>query len=281
MQIERIDEYNENYTMKVNVVELITNLIYQLYGFLRYIESNHSSLIEAYIKALEAKFREKTDKLGTEVNIFIDYEKSLGLEIVQQYPDLFERYRRLIEISLGLSNINIDIEKPEVQISVYDRFRGVKIPLYLALSVLAEVTTKEDVINIYKEMTELQSQPSQDREPQMLVVDEMLDLYRQSFPKTHVYTLYKVEEGKAVCKVDRCMIYEVLADFDKDLNTDIAYLTACINDFGHARMVNHNFELTREKTIMEHDEYCDFCWHDKSIQKELIHPNQEFWGKLN
>jgi hypothetical protein len=280
MQVERIDEYNEKYQMDVNVSELITNLIYQFYGFLKYIEKNHSSILEMYIKVLEAKFRDKIDELGTGVNIFLDYEKSLGLEMVQKYPELFESYRRMIEITLGLSDHEIQTEKAEVKISVYDRFKGVKSPLYLALLSLAETIPRDEAINIYKKMTDERSQPSEDRELQMLKVDEMLDLYRKSFPASHIYSLSKMEDGKAVCRIDRCMIYEVLADFDKDLDTDIAYLTACINDFGHARMVNYNFELTREKTIMELDEYCDFCWHDKSIQKEISHPDQEFWEKL-
>ena len=281
MKVERIDRYNEDYSFDVNVKELIMNLFYQLHGLLKYIEINHTSILDKYIQNLETKFEEVIHELGEGVNIFKEYEKSIDLDTIENFPDLSERYRRVIEISLNLPEYKIQPDINEVNITAFDRFRGVKIPLYLTLITLAETIPKEAAINLYKELTDKRSKPSKDREPHMHKIDEMLDLYRESFPNTHVYSLFKLEEGNVVCRIDRCMIYEVLEDFDKDLDTDIAYLTACLNDYGHARMVNHNFVLTREKTIMELDENCDFCWHDKSIQKEITHPNQEFWEELD
>ncbi len=280
MKAERIDKYKEDYSSIIDVKTLIKYIIYQLDEFIEYIQKNHDNILDSYIEKLEDRYDKVLVDSGEEYNYFAEYEKTIELDAIHKFPKLLEKYRKIIEFSFNLTKYNAQPESDKFEISEFDRFKGSKIPLYLSLQALAETIPRNDAIKIYKEFTDVRTTPPKNMKPSMTSVDDMVELYRNTFPNTHVYSLFKLEEGKAVCRIDRCMIVEALESFDKNLDTEIAYLTACINDYGHARMVNKNFTLTREKTIMEHDEYCDFCWHDKSIQKEITHPDQEFWNKL-
>ena len=41
-----------------------------------------------------------------------------------------------------------------------------------------------------------------------------------------------------------------------------------------------NFVLTRQNTIMEGQDYCDFCYHDTRLVDQVEHPPKEFWEDL-
>lgn len=42
-----------------------------------------------------------------------------------------------------------------------------------------------------------------------------------------------------------------------------------------------NFILTRKHTMMEGYDYCDFCYHNTRIKKDIIHPSEDYWKEFN
>ena len=60
----------------------------------------------------------------------------------------------------------------------------------------------------------------------------------------------------------------------------LCYAMLCYSDFQGAKNLNPNFILTRTKTIMMGDEYCDFCYHDTQKVKEITHPSEKEFQEL-
>ena len=56
--------------------------------------------------------------------------------------------------------------------------------------------------------------------------------------------------------MDRCLWKEILESYG---DSELAYLTSCYLDFRVTELLNPNFMLTRPKTVMRGDKYCDFC----------------------
>ena len=55
----------------------------------------------------------------------------------------------------------------------------------------------------------------------------------------------------------------------KGLDSELSYFMTCYTDFENTKNLNPDFILTRSKTLMMGDDYCDFCYHDKRKVKEV------------
>ena len=42
-----------------------------------------------------------------------------------------------------------------------------------------------------------------------------------------------------------------------------------------------NFEHKETKTLMQGDSYCDFCYHDSRIDKELENPSEQEYDNVD
>ena len=89
---------------------------------------------------------------------------------------------------------------------------------------------------------------------------------------------FLTEKGIAGVKITRCLWVDILKEFD---DPKISYAVACHHDLHAARYINKNFRLTRKKTLMQGNGFCDFCWHDISIDKEMKHLSDDFWQELD
>ena len=85
-----------------------------------------------------------------------------------------------------------------------------------------------------------------------------------------------LDEEKMLYKVKKCAWAESLKDFDREL----CYYMLCYSDFEGAKNLNPNFILTRAKTIMMGDDYCDFCYHDTRKGNDLTHPTEKKFEEL-
>ena len=66
----------------------------------------------------------------------------------------------------------------------------------------------------------------------------------------------------------------------KGLDPELSYTVVCYSDFESTKNYNPNFFLTRNYTLMQGAEYCDFCYHDTRIEEEINHPSTDFWERL-
>jgi len=281
MEVDRINQYDEDYASPVNIKELMKHIFYQMDRFLFFISVNRNEISESYVNQIEKDFDKLIEETKGEFNFYENHERKIELKLLNNYSDLLKKMRIIVEISFNLDQYEIDTDKDEVQIKAFDRFRGGKIPLYTYLLSLTKILPKEEAIELYKESLEGEVKFHQGNPPTMESVDNMLSLYKKYFPKTHIYSLFKIQDGKVGCKLNRCIIYEVFRDFDSSFDKDIAFLTSCYNDYTHARSVNKHFILTRNMTLMEGEDVCDFCWHDTQLVEIVEHPTKKFWDSID
>ena len=281
MEVDIINQYDGSFSSPVNVKELMMHIFYQLDRFLVFISKNKKEILESYTNQIEKDFDELINEKEIQSNYFEDHEKNIEFNLLHSYPNLLKKMRLILEFSFNLDNYEFNPEEDAIQIKAFDRFRGGKLPQYTYLISLTKVLPREEAIELYKESQEEEVRFHQENPPAMDSVDNMLALYKKYFPKTHIFSLFKIQEGKVGCKLSRCMIYKVFKDYDSSFDQDIAFLTSCYNDYTHARSVNKHFVLTREMTIMEGDPLCDFCWHDTQLVESVEHPTKKIWDSID
>lgn len=279
-KVDRINQYEPDATCLETIKDLLVPSMKQLDKFLFFISENRKDVLLYYIDQIKNDFDYQLKKEKNYCDIYIDYEKNVELNILHLYPELLKKMRIILETYFNLKQYNVKSNQEELQIKIFDRYKGRKIPHYLYLLSLTKILPRKEALDLYKESLELEVKKYQNHPPFMDTVDDMLKLYQQSFPKTHNFSLFKLQKGKVGCKLSRCMIYEAFVDFDPSFDKEIGFLTSCYNDYTHARSVNKHFILTRNKTIMEGEEICDFCWHDTQLVESVEHPTKEFWEAI-
>ena len=94
--------------------------------------------------------------------------------------------------------------------------------------------------------------------------------------KTH-NLVSEVINGRYYLKVTRCIWADIYSELP-DLK--LASLLECHGDFSKMPYINPNFALSRTKTLIEGHCCCDFVHYDKRKEKEIEHPNEEFWKEF-
>jgi len=94
---------------------------------------------------------------------------------------------------------------------------------------------------------------------------------------THDFTIGEIENGSVIMNTHECLYGEALKEVE---DPNLMYFLICFGDFYSAPKYNENFVLTRNKTILQNHGICDFCYHDKRKESEIVHPDEKFWNSL-
>lgn len=94
---------------------------------------------------------------------------------------------------------------------------------------------------------------------------------------THDFKIAELMDGRVIMKVEECMWGEALKGVE---DPELMYYFICYGDFYSTPDYNENFVLTRKKTILQNDDICDFCYHNKANGKKLTHPEDSLWKSL-
>ena len=86
-----------------------------------------------------------------------------------------------------------------------------------------------------------------------------------------------LDDDKMIFKITKCKWAEML----RDLDPEFGFAMLCSTDYEQAKNYNPDFVLTRNNTLMEGDDYCDFCYHDTRTEKEITHPTDQFWKEYS
>jgi len=268
--IERIVfQYNENAKIKTSVRNVITTCLTSLDNFL---------------KSLLREIPDSLNIIVEKINSHYGEAENFSIPVESDYPTL-KKYLKLLnrskDMALSLINYNKYKQYPideQIEFDASDLLRTyAHFEFYYVSSLLAIMSRKEAIEYIKKQETEkVQSR----RDPNNFI-DALEDLVKDlktniDFWQTQEAIAEILNESKMVFKVKKCRWAELM----KDLNPEFGFAMLCNNDYEQAKNYNPNFVLTRNNTLMDGDEYCDFCWHDTRKSKEINHPSKEFWREL-
>ena len=196
-------------------------------------------------------------------------------EHLLEYPELESTIKKVVLGMLGFDKYREEFQQEKVKISARDYVRSY-LPIGFHLSAaLAESIPREEAIELYREFIVFRTDKTFEWR-----IDDLSPIYKNNTSKEagpHGSYDAMLEDGRVVSRVDRCLWKEILEPYG---DPELAYYTSCYLDFRVTELLNPNFMLTRPKTVMQGDKYCDFCWHDKRVDKTLEHPSEEFWDSL-
>jgi len=284
--LERSEEYDENFKIDFNLRNLVNRVLLHLNSFLEYLADKHPDYFLPYIRALGKRLSDiiKEEEVSAVVfSLLRNYrlkQKGKDLVILDFFRLLQSKLIEVIKITLNLNKYYFTKQGKKLRIKIFDRTKGRTVPLYLIAVSLMDFMPRDEAIEFYKNYIDYTYESRGITPPTMEFVEEMVELFNREYKQTHNYTAFKTEEGKIGVKVKKCMIQEALRDFDKNYDKELAYYINCYSDFLTTKRMNKNFNLTRNKTIMIGNSYCDFCWTDKRIVKEIEHPDKAFWVEL-
>ncbi|MBL6992031.1 MAG: L-2-amino-thiazoline-4-carboxylic acid hydrolase [Bacteriovoracaceae bacterium] len=185
----------------------------------------------------------------------------------------------LMDLNFKKYNITSVMDKTKLKVDVNDYSRAMFFARYQRAKILESVLSKDDAIDLYKQLVDylILKYPKDKKDN---VRDYLLANYKeipQVFKKSFISTEFEIDEGTSGYKIEKCRF----ADLMKSLNDpDICYAVACYYDFLATISENPNVVLTRTKTLVEGNSFCDFCYHDKRIHSDPKHPDEIFWEKL-
>ena len=284
--LERSNGYDENFDTDLNLKNLVNRILSHLNSFLEYLADNHPDYFLPYIRALGKLLSDiiKKEKVSAVVfSLLRNYrlkQKGKDLVLLDFFRLLQSKLIEVIKISLNLNKYYFSKHGKKLRVKLFDRTKGRIIPDYLIAVAIKDFLQEDEAIEFYKKFVDDFYESRQKAPPTMDYVEEMIELFDREYKQTHNYVAFKKEEGQVGVKVKKCMIQEALRDFDPNYDKELAYYVVCYQDFHTTKRMNKNFSLTREKTIMIGNSYCDFCWVDKRYEKEIKHPEKEFWVDL-
>ncbi|MHA1637603.1 MAG: L-2-amino-thiazoline-4-carboxylic acid hydrolase, partial [Candidatus Thorarchaeota archaeon] len=194
------------------------------------------------------------------------------------YPEVEDVVKQVTLGMLNYSKYKDDLKGASCKILFSDYLKSCVPTNYWTITALTDVMERNEALALYKEYVDYRTDIlMKSRLARIETLEEYYASASVGGAGPHDVTYAILEGGIGVARFDRCMWHEIQKEFG---DGEIAYTNSCFYDFYAITVCNENFELTRTKTLMQGDKYCDFCWHDKRIDKTMEHPSEEFFESL-
>lgn len=273
MKVKNINYYNETASLPIDLKGVFTRIQDNLNSFLQSIKRDYSESFEIIIEVLKNRFHQREE-------LPIEIERT---GIVNRYPDLWEGSLSFILAKMNYSQYrnnsekNIPLSGEKVEVKVNDFLRSMLFFNYYLATSLIEILPRGRAIEYYKGIISQRIRDQRDIDKFIESLDKFDEQSTQFFEtyQGHNGVVFRINAGKMGIKYVKCRWHEIM----KELNDlDFCYAVACHGDFEAVKNENPAFVLTRTRTLMQGDDYCDFCLHDTRIVKEVEHPAEEFWN---
>ncbi|MHA1906528.1 MAG: L-2-amino-thiazoline-4-carboxylic acid hydrolase [Candidatus Thorarchaeota archaeon] len=239
--------------------------------FLGFLESKEPNSVEAFTQALVKHLKLLT--LDTNSTADFEYES----QYISKYPELEEITKQVTLGMLNYSKNEKDIREEGNKILFRDYIRSYVPTNNRMIAALIDVIDRDVALTLFKEYVDYRTNFfNESLIPKFESLDQLYELISNQETGAQSAVNAVLEGGMVVAKTTRCMWQEIQSEYG---DMEIAYVNSCYFDFHAVTLWNDNFELTRTKTCMQ-DGFCDFCWHDKRIDKTMEHPSDEFWDNL-
>ncbi|NVM35157.1 MAG: L-2-amino-thiazoline-4-carboxylic acid hydrolase [Candidatus Lokiarchaeota archaeon] len=264
-----ISTYDEKARLRYKIRNVITPCLNGFETFLKDVKNKIPDLFPKIIDNLNTIY-EKIEKYN--VSIESDYE------ILNQYPKILDGSLNQVLSLVNYNKYSPDSIDEEIDIEAFDLICTFTHFEYFFMSSLLKVMPREEAIEYVKNMADKIAQSRREPDRYVNSFEELIERDKPNFERWQsqdlVYDI--IDDGKMLYKVTKCRWGEVMKEFD----LEFCYALNCYSDFETTKNQNPNFVITRTKTILMGDEYCDFCYHDSRKDKDLIHPSEKDFQEL-
>jgi len=266
---QTIGTYNEKAKLNYKIRDVITPCLNGLETFLKDVRNKIPDSFPVIIENLK-NFYEKIENYN--VSIKPEYE------ILNQYPKMLAGSLNHVLALLNYTKYNPDSIDDEIEIYALDLVRTFTQFEYFFMRSLLKIMSGEETIEYTKKLSEEVSLSRRDPNNYVNSFEESINRFKNNLGRWQMQEciIGPLDEERLLYKVKKCKWAEELKDFDREL----CYAMLCYSDFEGAKNLNPNFILTRTKTILMGDDYCDFCYHDTRKAKEITHPSKKEFQEL-
>ena len=210
--------------------------------------------------------------------------EDFGITIENNYHTL-SQFPKLLKLSINkvLSLVNFDKYKQysideQIDVDVWDLLRTYCHFEYFYVSSLLAIMSRDEAKK-YIENQEAEKVIGQ-RNPENYyeTFEDLIKNLKEVIGnlQTQEFIIEVLGVNRMVFKITKCKWAELM----KNLDPEFGYATLCSTDYEIAKNYNPDFVLTRTNTLMEGDDFCDFCYHDTRIVKEIAHPSEKDFQEL-
>ena len=267
------DTFDENTRQTINLNEHLSNSFDEVEIFLKVIQDKRerhlSKIIDEYMHLLEQRRDTSLPKFSIE-KFTPDYS---NFQILKKYPKLMDKLEQSIFYHMNIREYEDNISPDgDVDLSFSEFYRSYFMQTCLLGLTLSSLFSREEALELCKTQNIAKWESAPPKEIETLEEFEGKDNYDREILTHRRHGL--MGEGRYILKIERCLYGEVMRDFD---DLEIADSLECYIDYILPVKKNKNFVMTRTKTIMKGDSWCDICYHDKRIVEKVEHPSDEFW----
>jgi len=148
---------------------------------------------------------------------------------------------------------------------------------------LVSILGKPDALALYQACLDQFSIENADRLPVYKTLDDLRKAFiheAESSLAGRVRTISTIENGRFVHRCDNCEKIENL-DWHDIRDSDILETLLCYQDYQETILYNVNFTLTRQRSFVRGNRYCDEVIHDARLTEKIVHPDETFWKALD
>ncbi len=274
MEKYSITDYNEELETTINLPERINQAMQIFDLFLGLLVQENPEKTPRFIQLLENRFEEFDTERFNDV-FRVKSETFTGP--LKEHLQLIKLGQRVLLSFLKFRNYRDQQDITSLRVAFKDFLRCFHFFNFWLAQTLTTIMSKSKAIEFFKRFVEYRT-PIIEAGSKFPNIDL---LYERSMnflsTGTHNGTLLKTQDGVICIKITRCMWHEIMEEF-KD--PELVYVNICYGDFAAAKCYNEHFVLTRTQTLVQGKPYCDFCYHDKRIDKAIIHPSKRFFDEL-
>ncbi|MFX0022645.1 MAG: L-2-amino-thiazoline-4-carboxylic acid hydrolase [Candidatus Hermodarchaeota archaeon] len=255
--------YDKNTKLNYKIYDLIAQC---LNGFDRFLKDLNAKIPDSFNVIVEnlKDFYEKIENY--------DVSFKSDFEFLNQYPTLVNGSKNHVLSLVNYSKYNPTSINDEIEIYTSDLVRTFTHFEYFLMESLLKIMTRDEAIEYIKKLSDEISLSRRNPENYVDSFEESTERFKNNLGRWRMQECITgpLNEEKLLYKVKKCEWAEALKKFDSEL----CYAMLCYSDFQGAQNLNPNFILTRTKTLMMGDDYCDFCYHDTRRDKDLNHPSE-------
>jgi len=269
MDVKFSKNYVENSTLAINVKEFLNLVMIRINFFLQKVMDVYPNKVHLVVNELDSTISYNENSIMMELS-----DDSL----IKKYPNLISLFSHSILEHFGLLKLTT-IPDDEIEITVETYLKTALYYQYTLAKSLLSIMNHSSAVKFFQGI--IDDEIKKERDPKKYL-NKLADMNPESEKfqercRSHDVIEFTINEGRQGVKVLKCKWYEVMKELDDPI---MSYAVACHYDFEATKSMSPNFILTRPKTLMMGDDYCDFCYHDTQIVNHVKHPSEEFWKDL-
>ncbi|MHA1992102.1 MAG: L-2-amino-thiazoline-4-carboxylic acid hydrolase [Candidatus Hodarchaeales archaeon] len=277
MKIESYRTFNPKVMVKVDLLSLMDQSLYELESMLKFVFDNKPDQFKQYLFELKRIFS----------SYIQDYTiKSSSLNIDNLKEDLSFIFNHSEIISLSLKVICLHLEIPMsfqfddrmVDVILMKEKSTASIFKYLGIKAMQELLNEDDGLKFYKKYCQIRYQDTgmkkNPRTAKQAREDQLKEFSDQGL---YDWKFAIFDDEKYLLKVNRCFFHEVFKPFN---DPKVSYLACCYTGSDAIRRDNQYLRMRRTQTLFDGD-FCDEFYWNKKVYDQPEQPNLEFTRKLN